>query len=144
MRWLEAPRASTTMNKSSAHIVQPSPVQWVFQKIYITSNKCFSSTAAEPGRGPTLKVRETLMRQDYHDGMTLTAVSHSVAKETVSHRAQRVPSAARRRTSGWVAAGTSGCRCHSGRHHVLSFVPFKELEISENHKIHFVSSLVSF
>lgn len=62
----------------------------VFQKIYITSNKRFSSTG-EPERGLTIKVRETLMRQDYDDGTTLTAAPRSVAKETVSLHAQRVP-----------------------------------------------------
>lgn len=71
----------------------------VSQKIYITSNKCFSSTVAEPGRGLTIKVRETLMRQDYDDGVTLATVSHSVAKETVSPDAQRVPVL---HAGGWV------------------------------------------
>lgn len=75
----------------------------VFQKIYITSNKRSSSPRADAARWLTVKVRETLMRQDYHDGMTLAAVSHSVAKETVSLHPQRVPVL---RAGGWVDEST--------------------------------------
>lgn len=132
------------MNKSSAHIVQPSPGQWFNTGFIITSNKCFSLTIAEPGRGLTIKVRETLMRQDYDDGIdthrcvTLSSQGNGFAP------CSKGLSAARRWMSGWVAVGTLGCRCHSERHHILSFVPLKGLEISKYHKIHFVSNLVRF
>lgn len=90
LHWPEAPQFPPQRISRQHASFNRHRADWFFKRFISHQIKCFPSTG-EPERGLTIKVRETLMRRDYDDGTTLAAVPRSVAKETVSLHAQRVP-----------------------------------------------------